>query len=68
MVSRGAREMNHNEITLKTRLMNINILDHQFNDHSQAWSNKDAKGNCALMSSYGKEAANNNVISGPKIC
>merc|ERR1712192_367180 len=24
--------------------------------------------NCALMSSYGNEAADNNVISGPKIC
>merc|ERR1712181_119437 len=33
-----------------------------------AWSNKGNKGNCALMTGYGSEAANNNVISGPKIC
>merc|ERR1711971_415298 len=33
-----------------------------------AWSNKGGKGNCALMSGYGSEAPNNNVISGPKIC
>ena len=35
---------------------------------TQAWSNKGGKGNCALMSGYGSEAPNNNVISGPKIC
>merc|ERR1739838_197237 len=33
-----------------------------------AWSNKGNKGNCALMTGYGSEAPNNNVISGPKIC
>ena len=43
-------------------------LDHK---HTQVWSHEGAgqyAENCALMSGFGNEAEDSNVISGPKIC
>ena len=43
-------------------------LDHE---HTQVWSHEGAgqyAENCALMSGFGNEAEDSNVISGPKIC
>ena len=45
--------------------------DHVDDGDAQVWSHEGAgqyAENCALMSGFGNEAEDSNVISGPKIC